>query len=129
MSEDELTEEEKRIMEEDTLEFVGMQREDTQDEWIERMRKINEDLINHWRRDKVQGQSYTDWRENNIREYSLKKENIRKEEKNKEKWEMRKNTLLICFVVIGFPFFMAICYSGNNSDPSHIQYDGRPSRR
>ena len=92
MGEDELTDEEKRIMEEDVLEFVGHQKEEDQDEWIGKMKILNEELINQWKREKDQGQGYTDFRNKKIREKSLKKERRRedkeKEEENKEKWKM-----------------------------------------
>ena len=38
MSEDELTDEEKRIMEEDLLKFVSHQKEEDRDEWIGKMK-------------------------------------------------------------------------------------------
>ena len=71
---DELTEEEKRIMKEDVLEFVCHQREKDLDEWIRKINLINKELINQWRREKVQGQGYTNFRNKKIREKSLKKE-------------------------------------------------------
>ena len=77
MSEDELTDEEKRIMEEDVLEFVGHQKEEDQEEWIGKMKILNEKLINQWKREKNQGQGYTDFRNKKIREKSLKKERRR----------------------------------------------------
>ena len=51
MGEDELTDEEKRIMEEDVLEFVGHQKEEDQDEWIGKMKILNEKLINQGKRE------------------------------------------------------------------------------
>ena len=99
MGEDELTDEEKRIMEEDVLEFVGHQKEEDQDEWIGKMKILNEELINQWKREKDQGQGYTDFRNKKIKEKSLKKERRRedkeKEEENKEKWKMRLRSIYL----------------------------------
>ena len=99
MSEDELTDEEKRIMEEDVLEFVGHQKEEDQEEWIGKMKILNEKLINQWKREKNQGQGYTDFRNKKNKEKSLKKERRRedkeKEEENKEKWKMRLQSIYL----------------------------------
>ena len=93
MSKDDLTDQEKKIMKEDVLEFVSHQREEDQDEWIEKMKILNQELINQWKREKVKGQGYTDFLNKKIGAKSLKKERRRlekeEEEKNKEKWEMR----------------------------------------
>jgi hypothetical protein len=99
MSEDELNDEEKRIMEEDVLKFVGHQKEEDQEEWIGKMKILNEDLINQWKREKNQGQGYTEFRNKKIKEKSLKKERRRedkeKEEENKEKWKMRLRSIYL----------------------------------
>ena len=102
MFEDELTEEEKRIMEEDVLEFIGYREKEYQDEWIRKMKILNNELTNQWKREKVQGQNYTDFRNKKIREKSLKKERTRKEMEmemeNKEKWEIRLQTIYLSFL-------------------------------
>ena len=99
MTEDELTDEEKRIMEEDLLEFVGHQKEEDQDEWIGKMKILNEDLINQWKREKDQGQGYNEFINKKIREKSLKKERRREdkeqEEENKENWKMRLGSIYL----------------------------------
>ena len=99
MSEDELTDEEKRIMEEDVLEFVGHQKEEDQEEWIGKMKILNEKLINQWKREKNKGQGYTDFRNKIIKGKSLKKQRRRedkeKEEENKEKWKMSLRSIYL----------------------------------
>ena len=60
-------------MEEDVLEFVGHQKEEDQDEWIGKMKILNEELINQWKRERIQGQGYTDFLNKNSGKYPLRK--------------------------------------------------------
>ena len=97
MGEDELTDKEKKIMQQDVLELVSHQKEEDQDEWIFKMKRLNEKLIDQWKKDKDQGQGYTDFRNKKIIGRSLAKERRREdkeqEEKNKKKFKMRLRSI------------------------------------
>ncbi len=63
-----------------------------------------------------------------VSKLTIEDKNKIEDEKNKEKWKMRKDTLLTILVVLGIPFLLALCNPSSNSDPSNIKYDGRPVR-